>query len=277
MPWSLSCWPSNRRRTRATSSRPSHPLTQDPEVSESQSPLLVATGSRSRTFGRVGGGGGSAQTLLHPISKVIKQKRVAFICLVLESLITRKYWIEKKLTFLTIQNHPFKLWQPTYLEIITLQKALLLFDSVLGGLGDYTNGDKFQTDVGILSEIKKLKSEVHLKNSTIDVLNQKVSSTGVACIGRVYIYYMQVLQRFIMYLVKQGLLLYIVVWNKAVHSFYRYPLGSVKTRTVGSMIWSAGVTRGWGQPQGRFNAWKLFLTLITYWKVYMNRSFLYKY
>lgn len=95
----------------------------------------------------------------------------------------------KKLTFLTIQNHPFKLLQPTYLEIITLQKALLLFDSILGGLGDYTNGDKFQTDVGILSEIKKLKSEVHLKNSTINVLNQKVSSTGVACNGRVYILY----------------------------------------------------------------------------------------
>lgn len=55
----------------------------------------------------------------------------------------------------------------------------MLFDSVLGGLGDYTNGDKFQTDMGILSEIKKLKSEVHLKNSTINVLNQKVSLTGM--------------------------------------------------------------------------------------------------
>lgn len=65
----------------------------------------------------------------------------------------------------------------------------MLFDSVLGGLGDCTNGEKFQTDMGILSEIKKLKSEVHLKNSTINVLNQKVILTRIACIATVYFTY----------------------------------------------------------------------------------------
>lgn len=44
-----------------------------------------------------------------------------------------------------------------------------------GDVGDQDELQGFERDVGIISEIKKLKSEVQMKNEAISILNQKVN------------------------------------------------------------------------------------------------------